>query len=161
MVTTTDNFRSIAETVSLVVIIHTQSWSLVLRMLNSPSNWNFTWTPRLAPAMALTLDGLPAHTAMHLLSKEDLLLVEMCGCVMNIKILEMVMLHTRPFPGEELLLIQMSRLSFNFSWFRGWTFGFRKLLQLAALESFHSMGWLDFDIWWMCLCLFDLALLLN
>ena len=65
--------------------------------------------------MALTLDGLPAYTTLHLLGKEDLLLMEMSSCVMNIEILEMIMLHTRPFPGEEFLLIQMSRLSFNFS----------------------------------------------
>ena len=163
VVTTTDNFRPIAETVSLVVIIHTDSCSLGLHMLNGTSNRNFTWTPRLAPAMTLTLDGLSAHTStsLHLLSKEDLLLVEMRSSVMNIKILEMVMLHTGPLPWEELLLIQMSRLSFNFSWFRRWTFRFRKLLQLAALESFHAMGRLDFNIWWMCFRLLDWALLLN
>ena len=161
MVTTTDNLRSIAETVSLMVFIYTNSCCLVLHVLNGTSNRNFTWTPRLAPAMALTLDGLPAYTTLHLLGKEDLLLMEMRSCVMNIEILEMIMLHTRPFPGEEFLLIQMSRLSFNFSWFRSWTLWFRKLLQLAALERFHCMGRLNFNIWWMSLCLLDWRLLLN
>ena len=59
--------------------------------------------------MALALDVLSAHSTLHLLGKEDLLLMEVGGCVMNVEVLEMIVLvNARPFSREEFLLIQMS-----------------------------------------------------
>ena len=47
--------------------------------------------------MALTLDALSAHTAVHLLSKENLLLVEVRCRVVHVEILEVIMLRSGPF----------------------------------------------------------------
>ena len=158
MVAPSDYLWPIAETVSFVVFIR-QTLSLPLDMLNGASNWDFTGTPRLTPTVALTLDALSAHTAVHLLSKENLLLVEVRCRVVHVEILEVIMLRSGPFSWEEFLLIQMSCI--NFSWFWSWTLRFRKLLYLWSWEGLYSVRRLNFDIWWCGLCLLNRALLLN
>lgn len=159
MVAPSDYLWTIAETVAFMVLIH-QALSLPLDMLNGASNWDFAGTPRLTPAVSLTLDALSAHTTtVHLLCKKNLLLMEVSCCIMHVEVLEMIMLRSGSFSGEEFLLIQMSWV--NFSRFWSWTLRFRKLLYLRSWEGFYSVRWLNFDIWWVGLCLLNCALLLN
>ena len=161
MVAASHNLRSITETVSFMVFINTNALCLLLYVLNSTTNWNFAGTPRLSSAVTLTLDVLSANSLL-LLSENNLLLVKMIGSVMHIKVLEVVVLrscYSRSFSRKEFLLIQMSRINFSLFW--SWTLRLRKLLNLRALESFCRVRWLDFNIWWMCLRLFNSALLLK
>lgn len=62
------DFWSIAETVSFMVIVN-QSLSFALKVRDGATNRDFTGAARLAPAMALALDRLSAHSAVHLLGQ--------------------------------------------------------------------------------------------
>ena len=61
-------------------------------MLNRATDRNFAGSSRLAPAVALTLDGLSAHATLHLLCEESLLLVKVRSRVLHIQVLEVVSL---------------------------------------------------------------------
>ena len=110
MVAASHYLRSITETVSFMVFINTQALCLLLYVLNGTTNWNFTGTPRLSSAVALTLDTLPADSILHLLGKKNLLLVEVCCRIVHVEVLKVIMLtvlSSRAFSGEEFLIIQM------------------------------------------------------
>jgi len=78
--------------------------------------------------MPLALDGLPTDATVptgHLSRQELVLLLEVVGRVLDIETIEICeivgldsSINTRRFPGEELLLIQMSGV--DFSRFRCW-----------------------------------------
>lgn len=133
-------------------------------MLDGTSD--FTGTARLASAVSLTLNGLPANATIHLRGQKLVLLLEVICCLLSIHVRKIVVLHVRCvrlsyvrcFSGEEFLLIQMSRI--DFSRFRSWALGLGKLLDLGALESFDTVRWLNFDIRRMGLLL-NLPLLLE